>query len=373
MSHLSIRGLAKRFGQVEALSGVDLDVPTASRTAIVGPSGSGKSTLLRLIAGFEEPDAGTISLGDRVLAGPGRMVPAHRRGIGIVSQDGALFPHLSVADNIGFGLEDEANPGKRIAALMDTVELARSMAERRPHELSGGQQQRVALARALARRPGLMLLDEPFSALDTGLRQSIRDVVGRVLREAGVASILVTHDRSEALSFANQVAVIREGRFAQVGSPQDVYLHPADPDTALFIGDAVILRGTAGPEGVRCALGLVTAETGTRTGPVSMMLRPSQIEFRPAPTGSSATFGAAGRVRQVVFEGGHSSVTVEILDEAPGSPTAGLLGLLHLTCPSPKAPAPGSAVVITVAGSAHVFAHAPVQAGTTGPPSFDQG
>jgi iron(III) transport system ATP-binding protein len=371
MNDLVIRGLTKRFGQVEALAGVDLDVKAGSRTAIVGPSGSGKSTLLRLVAGFEMPDEGTISLGGRPLAGPEGVVPAHKRGIGIVAQDGALFPHLSVAENIGFGLEAGEDRGKRIAGLMDVVELARSMTNRRPHELSGGQQQRVALARALARRPGLMLLDEPFSALDTGLRQSIRDVVGRVLREAGIASILVTHDRSEALSFADQVAVIREGRFAQVGSPQQVYLHPSDPDTALFTGDAVILRGTAGPEGVRCALGLVAAETGGRTGPVSMMLRPSQIEFRPAPTGAAATFGAAGRVRQVIFEGGHSAVTVEILDEAPGSPTAGLLGLLHLSCPSPKAPSPGSAVVITVTGEAHVFAQAPAQAGTSGPPRFD--
>ncbi len=213
MSFLSIDKADKRYGAMVALDGVSLEVASGSRTAIVGPSGSGKTTLLRLIAGFEGPDAGRIALDGAVLADGPAIVPAHRRGIGFVTQDGALFPHLTIADNIGFGLErGAADRDDRIRALMRTVDLDPRLLERRPHQLSGGQQQRVALARALARRPRLMLLDEPFSALDTGLREATRKAVAALLQEAGVTTILVTHDQAEALSFADQVAVLREGR-----------------------------------------------------------------------------------------------------------------------------------------------------------------
>ncbi len=191
---------------MHALDNIDLTVAAGSRTAVVGPSGSGKTTLLRIIAGFEIPDAGQVMLEGETLADGPAIVPAHRRGMGIVSQDGALFPHLSVADNIGFGMErGQVDRAEQINALIDMVELDRGMLDRRPHQLSGGQQQRVALARALGRKPRLMLLDEPFSALDTGLRENMRKAVARVLQNAGITTILVTHDQAEALSFADQV------------------------------------------------------------------------------------------------------------------------------------------------------------------------
>jgi iron(III) transport system ATP-binding protein len=202
-------------------------VPTGSRTVIVGPSGSGKTTLLRMIAGFEFPDSGSLTLNGQTLVDSTHAVPAHQRQIGYVPQDGALFPHMTVAANIGFGLASKGRERQeRIAELMDSVALDANMADRWPHELSGGQQQRVALARALAQQPRLMLLDEPFSALDTGLRAAMRKLVARLLADAGVTTILVTHDQSEALSFADQLAVMRNGRLVQSGHPLDLYRYP---------------------------------------------------------------------------------------------------------------------------------------------------
>ncbi len=240
MNALELNSLYKSFGAQSALENINLSIATGSRTAIVGPSGSGKTTLLRMIAGFEFPDAGSIMLDGQPLVDANTAIPAHQRLIGYVPQDGALFPHMTVAENIGFGLV--GRPGEkqpRIAELMNSVALDAQMAKRWPHELSGGQQQRVALARALAQRPRLMLLDEPFSALDTGLRAAMRKMVARLLSEAGVTTILVTHDQAEALSFADQLAVMRQGRLVQAGAPMDLYLRPVDEDTAAFLGDAV--------------------------------------------------------------------------------------------------------------------------------------
>ncbi|MEO5992440.1 MAG: ABC transporter ATP-binding protein, partial [Arthrobacter sp.] len=217
-NHLQIDAVTKDFGTQAVLKGVNLSVARGGTTAIVGPSGSGKTTLLRLIAGFEHPDTGSISLNGTKVAGGGVWVPAHKRHVGYVAQDGALFPHLSVGQNISFGLDTTKLPGgrralkDRVAELLEMVSLDPAMAKRRPHQLSGGQQQRVALARALAREPELMLLAEPFSALDAGLRVATRRAVGKVLQDAGVTTILVTHHQGEALSFADQVAVMRGGR-----------------------------------------------------------------------------------------------------------------------------------------------------------------
>ena len=246
MTTLELKALYKNYGAVRALDGVDLLVQPGSRTAIVGPSGSGKTSLLRVIAGFEVPDAGRVTLGGQLLADGPEAVPAHRRGIGYVPQDGALFPHLSVADNVGFGLaRNDPQRSQRIAELMDMVSLDAAMLQRRPHELSGGQQQRVALARALALRPRLMLLDEPFSALDTGLRAATRKAVAQLLQSAGITTILVTHDQSEALSFADQVAVMRHGRLAQVGSPTELVPAPGRCGDRQFPGRSHRLAGNA--------------------------------------------------------------------------------------------------------------------------------
>ncbi len=284
-SHLEIDAVTKNFGSQSVLKGVNLSVAKGGTTAIVGPSGSGKTTLLRLIAGFEHPDTGSISLNGNKVAGDGVWVPAHKRHVGYVAQDGALFPHLSVGKNISFGLDPAKLPGgsrgvkDRVAELLDMVSLDPAMAKRKPHQLSGGQQQRVALARALAREPELMLLDEPFSALDAGLRVATRRAVGKVLSDAGVTTILVTHDQAEALSFADQVAVMRSGKLAQIGNPFVVYTRPADRATAEFLGDAVILEAWMEGSLATCSLGGIPVRRPPAQGRVQLMLRPEQIRI----------------------------------------------------------------------------------------------
>jgi iron(III) transport system ATP-binding protein len=284
-SHLEIADVTRNFGNQAVLRGVNLSVARGGTTAIVGPSGSGKTTLLRLIAGFEHPGTGSISLNGAKVAGDGAWVPAHKRHIGYVAQDGALFPHLTVGQNVAFGLDRAKLPGGRHAAaervrgLLEMVSLDPDMARRRPHQLSGGQQQRVALARALAREPELMLLDEPFSALDAGLRVATRRAVAKVLNEAGVTTILVTHDQAEALSFADQVAVMRGGKLAQIGNPFVVYTRPADRATAEFLGDAVILDAWMEGSLATCSLGGIPVRRPPGQGRVQLMLRPEQIRI----------------------------------------------------------------------------------------------
>jgi iron(III) transport system ATP-binding protein len=284
---LEIVGLHKRFGQLEVLKGVSLTVQPGTTTAVVGPSGSGKTTLLRLIAGFERAAGGSIRLGGRLLTGDGVWVPAHRRNVGYVAQEGALFPHLTVGQNIAFGLHTSAVPGrrranrKRVEQLLEMVALDGALADRRPHQISGGQQQRVALARALAREPQLMLLDESFSALDAGLRVATRRAVKNLLANANITTVLVTHDQSEALSFADQVAVMRDGVLSQVAPPLDIYTHPTDQATAEFLGDAVVLPGWVETDSLTatCSLGVVPLAPTAYRGPVNLMLRPEQLRL----------------------------------------------------------------------------------------------
>jgi len=274
---LTVHQVAKTFtvrsGTVGALDGVDLTVPEGSFTAILGASGSGKTTLLRAVAGFERIDHGTITLDGRMLAGDGVHLRPEDRGIGIVTQNGALFPHLDVAGNVGFGLA--GRPGRwrsgaarqrrdRIAELLELVDL-RGHEHRRVDELSGGQQQRIALARALAPRPALILLDEPFSALDSTLRAELRVQVRNLLRTLGTTALLVTHDQDEALSLADQVALMRSGRVVQAGAAEDIYARPVDIVAARSVGDAVILPAhVVGHDHhvlvLECALGRVCAE-----------------------------------------------------------------------------------------------------------------
>ncbi|MCZ2402835.1 ABC transporter ATP-binding protein [Paenarthrobacter sp. Z7-10] len=279
-NHLEVDGATKSFGGTQVLKGVNLAVAKGGTTAIVGPSGSGKTTLLRLIAGFEAPDAGSISLNGQLVAGGGTWTPAHRRQVGYVAQDGALFPHLSVGQNVAFGLGRHGRAASaRVAELLEMVSMDPAYAKRRPNQLSGGQQQRVALARALAREPELMLLDEPFSALDAGLRTATRRAVAKTLTAAGVTTILVTHDQAEALSFADQVAVMRDGRLAQIGNPFVVYTRPADQATAEFLGDAVILEAWMEGTLATCSLGGIPVRRPPAQGRVRLMLRPEQIRI----------------------------------------------------------------------------------------------
>lgn len=355
MSFLSLRGIGKRYERNTVLDAIDLDMSPGSRTSIVGPSGSGKTTLLRIIAGFEAPDTGRLNLDGKELANGAAIIPAHRRGIGFVTQDGSLFPHLNIADNIGFGL-DRGTPGRdrRILDLMHAVDLDTSLLGRRPHQLSGGQQQRVALARALARQPKLMLLDEPFSALDTALRESTRKMVADVLRNANITTVLVTHDHAEALSFADQVAVLRNGRLAQVGSPRELYLSPGDAETAAFIGDAIVLPARIGDGWADCTLGRVRAETGQRRGDAVIMIRPEQIRFVAEADEGLEPMGDIpprhGRVMNVEFAGATGLVTVSFVDAVPGA-----MELLSIKSSGAELPVVGSTIRTEVIGPAHIF------------------
>ncbi|MHB1474126.1 MAG: ABC transporter ATP-binding protein, partial [Dermatophilaceae bacterium] len=242
MTAVTVRNLTKSFDSTEVLRGIDLTVPKESVTAILGPSGGGKTTLLRLIAGFDAPDSGEILLRGQLVCGDGRFVAPQHRRVGYVPQEGALFPHLDVADNISFGLRGrERRDGHRVEELLSLVGLEPAVRQRFPHQLSGGQQQRVALARALAPGPSLILLDEPFSSLDAALREGTGRAVLEALKATHTTALLVTHDQSEALSLADQVAVMRGGTLAQVGTPHEVYRAPADLGVAEFVGAAVIV------------------------------------------------------------------------------------------------------------------------------------
>jgi iron(III) transport system ATP-binding protein len=306
VSALTVTALAKSYGRTPVLAGVDLHVPAGTTTALLGPSGCGKTTLLRVVAGFDDPDAGTVELGGRVVAGAGRGVPARRRGIGFVPQEGGLFPHLSVGANVAFGLPRRLRRDRtRIAGLLALVGLDAAFADRAPHQLSGGQQQRVALARALAPEPSLVLLDEPFSSLDAALREDTRRAVAEALRATGATAVLVTHDQAEALSSADQVAVLRGGTLAQLADPRTLYREPTDLDVAAFVGEAVVLDGAASGGRVASELGELTLGRPCPDGPVRVMLRPEQLRLSAGP-------GTLARVRGVDFYGHDARIELEL-------------------------------------------------------------
>ncbi len=308
---LEIRSLAKSFDDKRVISDLELDIRNGGTTAVVGPSGCGKTTLLRIIAGFEEPDSGTVAIDGTTVSGPGRVLAPNKRGVGYVTQDGALFPHLTVGQNIAYGLGSlrVCAVRDRVGQLLETVSLDAAMADRRPDELSGGQQQRVALARALARKPSLMLLDEPFSSLDARLRVTTRNSVATTLREAAVTTLLVTHDQQEALSVADQVAVMLGGRFTQIGSPREVYLRPRDPATAEFLGDCVFLPCAARDGWAECALGRVPAPAAG-DGPGTLLLRPEQLRAEAVSDLDHAD--GTGIVIAAEFTGGEVVLTIDM-------------------------------------------------------------
>ena len=356
MSFLRLQAIHKSYGTVTALDGINLDVGEGSRTAIVGPSASGKTTLLRTIAGFEFPDKGRVTMDGQTLADGPAAMPAHRRHIGFVAQDGALFPHLSVGANVGFGLDITGiERSDRIAELLAMVGLDRSLVDRRPDQLSGGQQQRVAIARALAQRPRLMLLDEPFSALDSGLRSATRKAVTAVLASAGITTILVTHDQAEALSFADQVVVLQEGRLAQAGTPRDLYLRPRTVAVAIYLGDAIVFEAAIANGMASTPLGLIPIDTKTAKPTAMIMLRPEQIRIEPAPEpGAAAVGGTRGRIIDSDFGGAVCTITIEL---AAGSGSAGGTKLVVRSTDA-DVPVAGTAVRLWVKGTAHVFTDA---------------
>ncbi|SDE68463.1 iron(III) transport system ATP-binding protein [Blastococcus fimeti] len=344
MSSLTVTGLTKAYtAGVPVLDGVDLHVPSGSFTALLGPSGCGKTTLLRLIAGFDDPDAGTVVVGDRLVAGGGRSVSARRRGVGFVPQEGGLFPHLTVAGNISFGLpRRQRREGSRVRELLGLVGLDAALADRSPHQLSGGQQQRVALARALAPAPSLVLLDEPFSSLDATLREETRLAVSAALDAIGATAVLVTHDQAEALSMADQVAVLRQGRLVQLTDPRTLYRSPQDLDVATFVGEAVVLDADVRSGTAHCALGAVPVDGRHPDGRARVLLRPEQLRLSDP---AAAPEAVVARIEGVDFFGHDARVRL-ILANA-GTVSARLVGA--------DLPATGEQVAVTVRGSAQAF------------------
>jgi len=243
---IDVRGVSKRFGALEVLRDVDLRVEPGRIVALLGSSGCGKTTLLRTVAGLERLDAGEVRVGDRVLSASARDIhlPPEKRQVGMVFQDWALFPHLTVAQNVGYGLPRSERRGSRVDAALHMVGLD-GLGDRQPATLSGGQQQRVALARALAPQPGVLLLDEPFSNLDSTLRVQVRTEVHQLLAELGVTTVFVTHDQEEAFVLGHEVAVMQAGRIAQQARPADLYARPANRWVATFVGDANLVAGDA--------------------------------------------------------------------------------------------------------------------------------
>jgi iron(III) transport system ATP-binding protein len=278
-------GISKRFGPVVALDGFELDVRPGRILALLGPSGCGKTTALRLLCGFETPDSGFIDIGGRRVATPRDSVPPERRRVGMVFQDFALFPHLSVRDNVGYGISRDPDRRVRVNELLDMVGLAEA-ADRMPYQLSGGMQQRVALARALAPRPEVILLDEPFSNLDQALRTQLRGEVREILRRAGTTTIFVTHDQDEALTIADDVCVMSRGRVEQCATPEVIYAEPLTPFVASFVGTANFVHADCADGVAHTRLGAV--RLGGSAGPVGRALaviRPEHLEVREAPDG----------------------------------------------------------------------------------------
>jgi spermidine/putrescine ABC transporter ATP-binding subunit len=347
---LSIEGVSKSFGGTRAVDQVSLQVGRGEFITLLGPSGCGKTTLLNLIAGFLQPDAGAILIDGRPITG---LAP-YERNIGVVFQNYALFPHMSVAQNVGFGLRMRKVPASEVAARVgEALAMVRlpDLGERRPRELSGGQQQRVALARALVIRPELILLDEPFSAIDKNLRAEMQVELKRIQRQVGITTIFVTHDQSEALSLSDRIAVMSQGAVQQVSVPSELYRKPANRFVASFIGEVNRLKCTASESGGEVELRagevllrLPKARSGVSSGEAVLYLRPEALAVCEA--GAAATLGT-GTVDTHVYQGTHVDVLVrsangwllrvrqpgyEALERWPAGATVGIRAELGEAC-----------------------------------------
>jgi iron(III) transport system ATP-binding protein len=298
-SMIRLEGVTKRFGDVVAVDAASFCVERGEVVALLGPSGCGKTTLLRLVAGFERPDAGTVEIDERPVSGRGVWVPPERRRVGMVFQDYALFPHLTVAENVGFGLPRRARP-VRVAGLLAIVGLE-GIGGRYPHELSGGQQQRVALARALAPAPELVLLDEPWSNVDPSLRESLRSEVVEIVRPLGVTVVLVTHDREEAFSLADRIALMRDGRVVQEGTSEELYFAPVSRWAAEFVGAGNVLPGRVVSGLVETALGAFPVNGARVNGSANVLVRPELLELECDPTGEAEVVAREFRGHDVFY------------------------------------------------------------------------
>ncbi len=364
MRTLQLSSVSASHPGTPVLHGIDLTVPTGTTTAVLGPSGCGKTTLLRVVAGFMRPDSGEVRLGDELVAGPRTFVPPEKRGFGYVAQEGNLFPHLDVGANIAYGLgRGERRERTRVRELLELVGLPGDMAARRPDQLSGGQQQRVALARALARRPLIVLLDEPFSALDPELRVATREAVARALRHEEATVVLVTHDHAEALSFADQVAIMHDGRFVQVGPPAEVYRAPSDRRAATSLGEASFLAGVLRDGTVSCALGDLPARpmSGVATGPVEVVLRPEQLVLL-----SPESQGPLAEVTRTEFYGHDALVDLRLYSSTDRRIR------LRARVSGDEGPTVGDAVTVQVIGPAHVIGRAPGSGPSGATPSAER-
>jgi spermidine/putrescine ABC transporter ATP-binding subunit len=351
---VALDGVTKRFGKTTALDDVSLMVRRGELMTLLGPSGCGKTTLLNLVAGFLIPDSGGIAIAGRRMTD----VPAYRREIGIMFQNYALFPHMSVAANVGYGLRmrriAKAEIARRVGEALALVKLA-GLEDRKPRQLSGGQQQRVALARALVIRPQVLLLDEPFSALDRNLRASMQVELKEIQRKLGVTAIFVTHDQSEALSLSDRIAVIADGRIRQLDTPDEIYRHPLDRFVASFIGDANVLRArleridgavaTVALGAARVAVPARTLQGGAVGNPVDLFVRPEELRVAE----NEAAAAVHGLVAAQIYQGGHIDLYVEV-------PQA-VSGRVLLRVPSHEAASlrpPGTRIGITLAADAAI-------------------
>ena len=364
MAELRCEGIAKSYRGRDVLLDVDLEVPTGTLTAILGASGSGKTTLLRVIMGFVQADAGRVVVGGETVADAGRVhLAADKREIGYVAQEGALFPHLSAGENVGFGLpRGQRKRGSRIIEALQLVGLEKSYASRPSHELSGGEQRRVALARALAPRPRIVLLDEPFSGLDAGLRAQTREAVLHALGEEHATAVMVTHDQAEALSMGREVAVLREGRLVQRAAPRALYRTPVDPDVAQFVGEAILAPGAADCETVKCPLGRLAVANPGLQGSVDVMIRPEQVHMtRLEDAGSANGHAILARVIEHTYYGPDTVLRMSL--QGPSQIT------LNTRTFDREIPEVGELVALTVIGPVVVFS---APAGKTREPFADE-
>lgn len=340
---LSITNVTRTFDDRVVLDNVSLSCAPGSITGILGPSGGGKTTLLRLIAGFDAPTSGSIAIAGVTVADAHTFIPPQERGVGIVPQEGALFPHLTVGQNIAFGLSKRRSPAarERVRELLDMVGLV-GFEDRNPAELSGGMQQRVALARALAPRPSVVLLDEPFSALDAALRDSVREEVVAVLHQAQATALWVTHDQDEALSCADHVAVLIDGNIAQFATPHELYRVPSSREVASFVGDAMELRGTVYDSQLKAStvLGDVTLNAPHTPGEAIITVRPEQIDIVDV-----AHAAAIGTVVSTKYYGHDGTVSVQL----------GSSDIVHVRLHARLLPAVGTQVGLIVNGELAAF------------------
>ena len=319
---LEIRNLSLSYGSQAVLTELNLEAEQGQLTAVLGASGAGKSTLLRLIAGFEAPTSGEIYIDSKLVSSATEVLAPEKRGVGIVPQDSALFSHLTVSQNIGFGLPKGSDA--RVKELLELVGLA-GFANRKPASLSGGQTQRVALARALAPRPKLILLDEPFSALDAELRGRLREDVKAALKAENASAILVTHDQEEALSLADKVAVMREGRVIQAGSPTEIYNEPADLGIATFLGDSILVNGKVENGKVSTDLGKLSALNSVADGQTGVVaIRCENFYLQPNPAGDSEVIGRVFFGHDAVVEVQTPKVKIRARSNGPFAPEVGM-------------------------------------------------